>query len=246
MKILSYNIHKGFTRHNRRYMIPNLRQAVRELSPDVMCLQEVQGEHREKRFKRSPFKPGLSDHDYLARKHWEYVVYGENVTHDDGHHGNAILSKFAFTQAENVDVSRYTKASRSLLHTVIQHHQKEIHIICVHLGLLTNERLIQFEQLIHRIENFVPHDAPLIIAGDFNDWRYHSIDTIEHALDLKEALFEATGHYGKTFPIYRPTLCVDRIYYRGLNLKSAEVLTGKPWRYLSDHLPLYAEFEVSP
>ena len=53
--LLSYNIHKGFTRYNRRYMVPDLRRALRELNADFLCLQEVQGKHKSQRFKKLPF-----------------------------------------------------------------------------------------------------------------------------------------------------------------------------------------------
>ena len=226
-------------------MVPNLRQAIRDLNPDILCLQEVQGQHREKFFKKRPFVPDLPDHEYLARKQWEHTAYGQNATHQDGHHGNAILSKFNFANTENIDVSRYTKASRSLLHAELTLPTGKLHIICVHLGLLKNERKVQFSQLISHIHKFVADKDPLIIAGDFNDWRYESEQTIEKELQLEEALQVATGNYGKTFPTYRPALAVDRIYFRGVTLKTAEVLTGRPWRYLSDHLPLLAEFEIN-
>ena len=95
-----------------------------------------------------------------------------------------------------------------------------------------------------RMHNFVPDNAPLIIAGDFNDWRGHAEDILEKELKLQEAMNIISGSYAKTFPAYRPTLRVDRIYCRGVKILEAKVLAGKPWRYLSDHLPLLAKFEV--
>ncbi len=43
-KVLTINIHKGFTAFNRRF-IPELRDAVRTVSADIVCLQEVMGAH---------------------------------------------------------------------------------------------------------------------------------------------------------------------------------------------------------
>lgn len=244
LSLLSYNIHKGFTRYNRRYMVPDLRRALLELNPHIMCLQEVQGQHKQSRFRRLPFFPLEADYQILAEGQWPHHVYGQNATYKDGHHGNAILSQHPLINTENIDVSRYTNASRSLLHTEVPLAHMTLHIICVHLGLSKQERQTQYQQLAERIDKFVPHTAPLIIAGDFNDWRSHAEALFAKALTLQEAMKTTTGSYAKTFPAYRPTLRVDRIYYRGLNLLYTEVLSGKPWRYLSDHLPLFAKFEI--
>ncbi|STM20976.1 putative endonuclease/exonuclease/phosphatase [Escherichia coli] len=45
-KVLTINIHKGFTAFNRRFILPELRDAVRTVSADIVCLQEVMGAPR--------------------------------------------------------------------------------------------------------------------------------------------------------------------------------------------------------
>lgn len=45
LKVLTINIHKGFTAFNRRFILPELRDAVRTVSADIVCLQEVMGAH---------------------------------------------------------------------------------------------------------------------------------------------------------------------------------------------------------
>ena len=39
LKVLTINIHKGFTAFNRRFILPELRDAVRTVSADIVCLQ---------------------------------------------------------------------------------------------------------------------------------------------------------------------------------------------------------------
>ena len=39
-KVLTINIHKGFTAFNRRFILPELRDAVRTVSADIVCLQK--------------------------------------------------------------------------------------------------------------------------------------------------------------------------------------------------------------
>jgi endonuclease/exonuclease/phosphatase family metal-dependent hydrolase len=43
LNVLTINTHKGFTAFNRRFILPELRDAVRSVSADIVCLQEVMG-----------------------------------------------------------------------------------------------------------------------------------------------------------------------------------------------------------
>ena len=45
VRVLTINTHKGFSFLNRRFILPELRDAVRTLSSDVVFLQEVLGTH---------------------------------------------------------------------------------------------------------------------------------------------------------------------------------------------------------
>ncbi len=98
--------------------------------------------------------------------------------------------------------------------------------------------------LSKRIEAHVPSHAPLIIAGDFNDWRRGAFNYMEKELELKEVYKVLEGKHAKTYPASRPTLEVDRIYYRGLKLLSGEIFNESYWKKLSDHLPLHAKFAI--
>ena len=56
ISLITYNIHKGFAVAKLKFMLPQMRQALSDLSPDFLLLQEVQGEHkkREKRIAKMP------------------------------------------------------------------------------------------------------------------------------------------------------------------------------------------------
>ena len=90
------------------------------------------------------------------------------------------------------------------------------------------------------IHRHIPHHVPLILAGDFNDWRHQSCRSIGSLLGLDEAFLRFSGHRPKTFPARMPVLSLDRIYTRHLNVLDAVTYQGKPWQTLSDHLPLSA------
>ena len=119
-----------------------------------------------------------------------------------------------------------------------------IHLLCVHLGLFKAERAEQCKALMQRIKEVVPQDEPLLMAGDFNDWRTLISKTLLEDLNIEEAFVAVEGQHARSFPALRPALCVDRVYFRGMKVSEVACLHGKPWRMLSDHLPLYARFEL--
>jgi len=50
LRVVTLNIHKGLSQFNRRVVIHDLRDGLRMLRPDLMFLQEVQGQnHRHAR-----------------------------------------------------------------------------------------------------------------------------------------------------------------------------------------------------
>jgi len=243
LRILSYNIHKGFTQGNRRFVLERIRQVLEITNADIVFLQEVLGEHtgHAKTVEEWPTQPQF---EYIADSLWPHHVYGKNAVYSSGHHGNAILSKHGFVSWENIDVSTNKLERRGLLHGVVEIPQleKQLHLICLHLDLRESGRLKQIQILCDRVASHVPADAPLVIAGDFNDWKYQAGRLLENRLDVQEVHKQLHGHYARSFPSWLPVLRLDRIYARGLAPRAAEALTGRPWSELSDHTPLFAEF----
>ena len=245
LRIMTYNVHKGFSSGNRHFILHQIREALIETNADIVFLQEIQGEHKEHEQTHHNW-PDCSHSEFLAKDVWPHFAYAKNVTYSVGHHGNAILSKHAIQRWENINVSPFAWASRSLLHGVIQlpGHDQELHIICIHLGLIAMERRRQFKTLCKRIDEHVPHDAPLIVAGDFNDWSGQAEKHFSQQLDLKEAYRSIHNHYAKTWPVWMPVLKMDRIYFRGLEPEHCERPSHRLWNRLSDHAPLLATFKI--
>lgn len=244
-KILTLNTHKGFTTFNRRFMLHELRDAVRSVSADIVFLQEVLGanELHPNRVARWPVQP---QYEFLADSIWADHAYGKNAVYPAGHHGNAVLSKFQIVSSQNRDVSITGPERRGLLHCAIRvpGHDLDIHVICAHLGLIELHRRQQLELMCEFIRNNIPDDAPLLIAGDFNDWRVRAHDILARGAGLKEVFVEYSGRTARTFPARWPFLCLDRIYYRNLRVIAPTVLSARPWSHLSDHAALSAEIRL--
>ncbi len=246
LHIATYNIHKGFSHFNRRMMVHELRDSLRALGADIIFLQEVQGMHHRHatRFENWPIEP---QYEFLADQVWPEFAYGRNVVYDHGHHGNAVLSRYPIVNAENVDVSSHEFERRGLLHCQIKLPDcgVPLHCICVHLALNERGRRHQVGALIKRMELEVPEGAPVIVAGDFNDWRNLAGKRLAAQLGLREALADHRGRVARSFPSNFPVLRLDRIYVRGFQVSHTEVHHGRPWSRISDHAALSAHLQLA-
>ena len=241
LRVVTLNIHKGLSQFNRRVVIHGLRDGLRMLQPDLVFLQEVQGQnHRHAR--HFDAWPGESQHAFLAGEELEHV-YGRNRVHQYGHYGNAILSRFPILSSENEDVSDHRFERRGLLHTVLKvpGWKRNLHCICVHLSLHERGRRRQLDAIAARLEEFSKGGAPIIVAGDFNDWRQRATTILEQRLGMTEVSVAAGGRHQRTYPSLLPLLRLDRIYVRGFEVLRSQVHRGAPWSLLSDHLALSAE-----
>ena len=238
MRVLSYNIHKGFAIGNRALVLEEIRHAIRTTGADLVCLQEVVGENR--RHARAFEQWVDTQFEFLADAVWHYRVYGKNAVYDHGHHGNAILSKVPLLQHRNHDVSIVPTSRRGVLHAITE---EGVHVLCAHFGLLAIERHYQIARLT-RLLRTIPPAAPLVLAGDFNDWHEQSHRRLR-ACGLREVMEETCGRVQKTFPAHWPMLRMDRIYYRNLRVVNATRLDGSTWQRLSDHNPLLATLSAS-
>jgi len=258
IRIATYNIHKGVSSIGSRPRIHALKQAIGLFEADVVFLQEVQGRHDLHATRHAARWPELSQQEFLAGDSHQ-TAYGMNAVYDHGHHGNALLSKLPILSSRNQDVSDHAYEARGILHCVVRaaESDKDIHCYVVHLGLFAGGRRRQAEALIEAVKASAPPDAPVIIAGDFNDWGNRLGEVFGTGLGVTE-VFEEQDHGGRlgnmlrrlrgspqqparTFPAAMPCLRLDRIYVRGFKVASAKVMHGALWGRLSDHAPIVAE-----
>ena len=241
LTVLTYNMHKGFAVGTRRFVLDSMRDLIAETGADIVFLQEVHGrvKHLQRRRRHTSY-PDRPHFEHVADQAWPHYAYGRNAIYRRGDHGNAILSKYPFSEWENIDISVFPGSRRSILHGVIDipGSRQRLHTLCLHLGLLERERRIQLKVLTKRIQSHVPHGEPMIIAGDFNDWRSRAERQLHRHLDVDELFVTLQGRHALTFPIWHPMFPVDRIYTRGLSPISCQCFSTGPWRKLSDHAAL--------
>ena len=239
LRVATYNIHKGVQGIGpaRRLEIHNLGHAVEQLDADIVCLQEVRKLHRGEAayFQRWPDVPQAQ---FLAPEGYE-AIYRTNAFTKHGEHGNALLSRWPVVQHRHEDMSDHRFEQRGLLHAEVLVAGRPVHVIVVHFGLIPASRQRQTEQLRRYIAREIPLEAPVVVAGDFNDW-----GTGVRTLLNVDALKAFEGPRTLTYPSLMPVVQLDHIYARGLRPLSLAAPRGRVWSRMSDHLPLIAEFNL--
>lgn len=245
LRVCTYNIHKGFSQFNRRMVIHELRERLRTLDADIVFLQEVQGLHVGHSMRHTDW-PQRPQHEFLAEDFWLQTAYGGNARYDHGHHGNAILSRYPILSTQNQDISDHMFERRGLLHCEIAppDFDEPVHCACIHLGLTAGARRRQMQAIVDRMHLLAKGKTPLIIAGDFNDWRNHADDHLCQSLGVTEAFAGEQGRPARSFPSTLPVLRLDRIYVRGFTVEIAQAHYGPPWSKISDHAALTAQLTL--
>lgn len=240
--VTTYNIHKGMSPLNRLVKVRGIADALRAVNPDILCLQEVQGQNLKRVLKFNEF-PDQSQHELFGEFLQYQHSYGKNAEYRHGHHGNAVLSRHPLDPKHNVNITVNRLEQRGVLHCEVTPTgwDMPIVVLCAHLNLLENDRIKQYDAIAQYVLDSIDPAQPLILAGDFNDWRKRSDGWLGETLGMQEALLATHGRLPPTFPAALPVLSLDRIFVRNLTVHHAWVHTGLPWSVLSDHLPVSAE-----
>ena len=240
IRVATYNIHKGVQGHGptRRLEIHNLAEAVAQFDADIVCLQEVRKLHRREALHFQHW-PTLAQADFLAPEGYQ-VVYRSNAITRHGEHGNAMLSRWPVLGHQHEDMSDHRFEQRGLLHAQVDVDGLCVHVLVLHLGLIRASRVRQLEQVVRYIGREIPPHAPVLVAGDFNDWGA-GLSAPLGRVGLHSAT--APGLLA-TFPARVPVVQLDHIYVRGMKPLSQQVPRGRNWWRMSDHLPLIVELAL--
>ncbi len=78
LRILTYNLHKGFNTGNRQFILHEMREALNLTDADVLLLQEIQGEHvgHEQNHAHWPDCPHC---EFIAQDVWPHFAYAKNA-----------------------------------------------------------------------------------------------------------------------------------------------------------------------
>jgi len=176
----------------------------------------------------------------IARALKLHIALGPNVFRPSWRHGNAILSPHPLDLGGRYDISAHRFERRGLLVARTMVADQAITLLCAHLALTRRSRLRQMHWIAHWIATEAPH-GPLVLAGDFNDWRNDSRPLFAD-LGLHEVA-ATLGESARTFPAFSPALALDKMFVR--NMTPIEWLTPEhKTAWLSDHLPYMARLRI--
>jgi endonuclease/exonuclease/phosphatase family metal-dependent hydrolase len=243
LRIITYNIHRAIG-VDRRFRPERIVNILRHYDADVVLLQEVD--------EGAPRSRELNLAKELAQTAgYPHFALGHNVSLRKGRYGNATLSRFPILRERNIDLSvDESWIRRGCQHTTLEldGRERRLEVFNLHLGLSARERVKQLEILKRSAEfSAVAPETPLLVGGDFNDWRSLLQPLFTNGLGFGCATERKRGPYRciPTYPSFSPQGGLDRLYHRGpMRLVSVHSCRMQVARVASDHLPIVAEFSV--
>jgi endonuclease/exonuclease/phosphatase family metal-dependent hydrolase len=240
MRLVSWNIHGGQGIDGRRDL-GRVAALLEDMRCDAAALQEVGDPHREGGASE------VADHaSWLGRRLGWFAAYGPNLVLAGRPYGNAILSRFPISRAQNYDLSVPDREPRGCLRADLSlPGGNSLHLFNLHLGLSGGERRRQASMLLSAdLLRDTALTAPLVVCGDFNIWS--PLPGPIRRL-LRSALRDAAAEMRSrraTYPSVLPLLRLDRAYVDdGVEILGCGVVNDPRTRAASDHLPLWLEVE---
>ena len=236
MRLLSYNIQKGFGERDRRYNFERTIAAIEHENPDIVCLQEVDHNERRSHFHDQPkileeyFKYEASDYQFNHKVH-------------AGGYGNFLLSRYPFHSVSQVCLKLTHRKKRGAQVVIVDTPEGRLLLVAWHLGLREKQRHQQVNYLLDHVDMQSKLDLPTIIIGDFNDWR----NTLAPGPFSRHGFEQITRPPSRfrTFPSYLPIGSLDKAFCRGqVFIRDARVVRTPLTREASDHLPILIDFHL--
>lgn len=241
LRVFVYNIHHG------RGMddvvdIERIADVIRQKDPHLVALNEV-----DVNIERSG---NVDIMEILAESLEMEPVFGKNLDHEGGEYGNGILTNHPLLSSENLHLEMSEEGEqRGLLQTEVNFDGTSIAFMTTHLDHRSDvNRQVAVEQIFETKDNYL--GMPVIVAGDFNARPDDGVigQMNVHFNDVWDEVGEGPG-YTIPVPISSANRRIDYVFYSNSMVDAGES-TLRPIHMevinstASDHLPVYAEFEI--
>ncbi|MBI2897299.1 MAG: endonuclease/exonuclease/phosphatase family protein [Deltaproteobacteria bacterium] len=237
---MTYNVHRcvgGDGRHDP----DRIAEVIAGPAPDVVALQELDvNRDRTGRINQPELIAARLDMAFHFSP--AYVV-------EDGHYGNAILSRLPIRIMREGPLPRvrmpWRREGRGALWAAVSWAGADLNVIATHLGLLPSERRAQAAALLG--SDWLGHAAcrgPRVVCGDLN-----SLPGSAAFRRLEAGLVDAAASAARdgaqsvrTFPSLWPLLRLDHVFHsRDLRALAVHVPSNRISRLASDHLPFVVD-----
>lgn len=229
-RVVSYNIRAGLGMDGRR-SIRRIAEVLAPLSPDIVCLQEVD--------QHVPRSWLANQPKFLSTRLGMQAVFQRNVAFDGGGgFGNCILAKPVVQHCRCHPLPGGGEP-RGLLEVAAALDGQHVTVFCTHLGLQADVRAEQARKVLEIVRST---PGPRILCGDMND--FLGSRTLAILLEdpvLRDVALEFDAGDSTTFP-QGPQRRIDFILADlRLTAKSYQVLDTQA----SDHCPIVVDLEPS-
>lgn len=228
LQVATYNVHRCIGRGGRRD-VDRVVRVLQRLEATIIALQEVE-----------TLVGRGAEHDqfvFLGGSLSMRSIPGPTMLRRDATYGNVLLTSHRVVQVRYHDLGVPRREIRGALDVDLDVNGRPLRVVTTHLGLGGRERDAQIARLLEIVRG---DPGPLLVLGDFNEWRRRS-----RRLRRLEAIGPAWAP--PSFPARFPLVALDRIIAGpGLRLERLQALRSGEAARASDHLPLCARLSFCP
>jgi endonuclease/exonuclease/phosphatase family metal-dependent hydrolase len=228
---VSYNIRHG-QGMDSNLDLERTAEVLEKLSPDFVCLQEVDNQVRRSQSVDQP--------KFLAEKLQMNPAFGKFMDYDGGQYGLAILSKHPILNSEVIELPRGNEPRVALATQVQIPNGGRLTVVNLHFDWVKDDkyRYAQAEKLKEYLDRL---QTPFLLLGDFNDRAgSRTLDLL--ARNAVEAIKPASNRF--TFPADQPAVEIDFIFGSPKNLWDFAETAVVPETMASDHRPIRTTFRL--
>ena len=231
-RAMTYNVH-SCVGTDGKLEPARIADVIASLNPDIVALQEVDvGQSR---------SLGVHQPEWLAARLGMRAHFTAARTCEDGHYGNAVLTRHPFTLVSEGRLARRRDEQRAVQWLSVRIAGQEVNVLNTHLSIHLRDRLLQVEQLLGAEWLAKARGAPLVICGDLNSGQFSPVyRKVQRGLrDVQRV----NGHIPRpTWPSRMPFLRLDHVFASTeLRVWSSEVRRDALAAIASDHLPLVTD-----
>ncbi|PWJ58050.1 endonuclease/exonuclease/phosphatase family metal-dependent hydrolase [Dyadobacter jejuensis] len=236
IKAMAYNVHHcNPPTAGELIDVGAIARVINDHKPDFVALQEID-------VNTIRSGKGRNQAQELAQLTGMFYFFSKAIDHQGGDYGVAVLSRYPIIDSMRIalpilpDQPEELRAVAAI--TVALSKKRNFVFASTHLGLREPNRLIQVDKII---ANLTTLDTPTVIAGDFNAYPESPV------IAKMDQYFtrSCTVNCQYTIPVINPKSTIDYIFYKSakpIKVRSHQVIDEQ---YASDHLPVFAEFEIT-